>query len=405
MKKLLAMLTFVLALAGCGGGGGSNVASNQFASSNQASNTVNVTVDHTFGLVNAPYVTVTICAPGTSNCATIDHVLVDTGSVGLRLVRSAVPSSLGLVNVKDAAQGNTLAECVEFGAGIAWGPISTVDLKIAGETASSLPIQIVDHSFASIPADCANAGPAMDANGATSFGANGLIGVDVLRQDCQTSCLVAAASIYYDCAGSNCTGVGVPQAQQVPNPITLFATDNNGVTLSFPAIGAGGQGSASGTMTFGVNTQSNNILPASAQQITTTVFGEVTASFNGLPMAGIVDSGSGAYFFVDPSISQCPSSFSNQPWFCPSDPTTISASLQSVSGTTLGVSFTLFNAISELGNGSNAAHAGIGQNIALFGEGELDLAMPFFYGKSITMGIQGNDDFSEGTPPFFAIQS
>src|SRR6185437_14533522 len=110
-----------------------------------------------FGFVNAPYVTVTICAPGTSNCATIDHVLVDSGSVGLRLLRSAVPSSLGLVNNKDSAQGNTLAECVEFGAGVSWGPISTVDLKIAGEKASSLPIQIVDDSFASIPADCSNA--------------------------------------------------------------------------------------------------------------------------------------------------------------------------------------------------------------------------------------------------------
>ncbi|MFC0400195.1 DUF3443 family protein [Paraburkholderia rhizosphaerae] len=407
MKKLLAVLAFVLALAGCGGGGagGTSAVGSQISSATQAPNTVSVTVDQKFNLVNAPYVTVTICAPGTSNCATIDHVVVDTGSVGLRLVRSAVPSSLGLVNVKDSAQGNTLAECVEFASGIAWGPISTVDLKIAGETAPSLPVQIVDDSFASIPTDCAEAGPDMAAKGASSFGGNGLIGLDVIRHDCQTSCQFAAASIYYDCAGSNCTGIPVPLAEQVPNPVTKFATDNNGVTLSFPAVGQGGKSTVSGTMTFGVNTQSNNVLPANAQSITTTPFGEVAASFDGLPMPGVLDSGSGAYFFVDPSISQCPSSFSNQPWFCPAGPATISASLQSESGGTLGVSFTLFNAVSELGNGSNAAHAGIGQNVGLFGEGELDMGMTYFYGKTITFGIPDSDQPSTGTAPFYAIQS
>jgi hypothetical protein len=406
MKKLFAMLTFVLVLAGCGGGGGGGAdAGNQVFSANETGNTVNVTVDQKFGFVNAPYVTVTVCAPGTSNCATIDHVMVDTGSVGLRLVRSAVPSSLGLVNQKDSAQGNTMAECVEFGSGVAWGPVSTVDLKMAGETAASLPVQIVDHTFAAIPADCANAGPLIDANGAASFGGNGLIGLDVIRHDCQTSCQFASASIYYDCAGANCTSVAVPLAEQLPNPVTKFATDNNGVTLSFPAVGAGGQGSVSGTLTFGVGTQSDNPLPSGVPQITTTPFGEVTTSFNGLPMPGIVDSGSGAYFFVDPSIGQCPSSFSNQPWFCPPDPATISASLQSESGLTQGVSFTLFNSVAELGNGSNAAHAGIGQNVGLFGSGELDLGMPYFYGKKITFGIQGNDDLAAGTPPYFAIQS
>ncbi|GAB7523277.1 DUF3443 domain-containing protein [Paraburkholderia sp. 2C] len=406
MKKLMAILTFALALAGCGGGGGgTGGAVSQISSQNQAANSVNVTVDNKFGFVNAPYVTVTICAPGSSNCTTIDHVLVDTASTGLRILRSAVPASLGLVNARDSAQGNTMAECVEFGSGVAWGPISKVDLKIAGETASSLPVQIVDDSFASIPADCSSAGPDIAANGASSFGGNGLIGLDVIRHDCQTSCQSPAASIYYDCAGSNCTGIAVPLAEQVPNPVIQFATDNNGMTLNFPAVGEGGESTVSGTMTFGVNTQSNNILPATVQQMTTTVFGEVTASFNGLPMPGFVDSGSSAYFIVDPSISQCPTSFSSEPWFCPPAPEPISASLESESGVTLGVSFTLFNAISELGNGANAAHEGIGQNLGLFGADVLDLGMPFIYGKRITFGIQGSDDLSTGTQPFFAIQS
>src|SRR5664279_5010150 len=35
---------------------------------------------------NGSFATVTVCTPGTSTCQTIDHVLVDTGSIGLRLL-------------------------------------------------------------------------------------------------------------------------------------------------------------------------------------------------------------------------------------------------------------------------------------------------------------------------------
>ncbi|MGA7179374.1 MAG: DUF3443 family protein [Thiobacillaceae bacterium] len=44
--------------------------------------------------INAPYVSVTLCAPGTTNCQTIDHVLVDTGSSGLRILASVLNAGL-----------------------------------------------------------------------------------------------------------------------------------------------------------------------------------------------------------------------------------------------------------------------------------------------------------------------
>jgi len=51
--------------------------------------------------------------PGTSTCATIDDVLVDTGSVGLRLMASALAAaSLSLTDTADASvPGNSIAEC------------------------------------------------------------------------------------------------------------------------------------------------------------------------------------------------------------------------------------------------------------------------------------------------------
>src|ERR1700690_4416673 len=58
-------------------------------------NTLAITVDSgpaaAPGAVNHAYVTVKVCTPGsTVQCATIDHVLLDTGSWGLRLVRSVL---------------------------------------------------------------------------------------------------------------------------------------------------------------------------------------------------------------------------------------------------------------------------------------------------------------------------
>ena len=46
------------------------------------------------GLNNTLYTTVIICVPGTSTCQSIDHVLVDTGSTGLRIPASVLALSL-----------------------------------------------------------------------------------------------------------------------------------------------------------------------------------------------------------------------------------------------------------------------------------------------------------------------
>ena len=44
---------------------------------------------------NLAFATVVVCSPGTSNCVTIDHVQVDTGSTGLR-VPATLLSTLNL---------------------------------------------------------------------------------------------------------------------------------------------------------------------------------------------------------------------------------------------------------------------------------------------------------------------
>ena len=65
----------------------------------------------THAIPNAIFTTIEVCAPGSSsNCAVIPHVLVDTGSVGLRLLASAINAAnaplLGALPQTSSAAGS-----------------------------------------------------------------------------------------------------------------------------------------------------------------------------------------------------------------------------------------------------------------------------------------------------------
>jgi hypothetical protein len=102
-------------LGGCFGGNGSHPLTVAPA---PTANVMTVSIDAgpsaATGQINHAYVTVKVCIPGTATCADVDHVLLDTGSNGLRLVRSVLVSqSVALPGTTDP-QGNALEECVSF---------------------------------------------------------------------------------------------------------------------------------------------------------------------------------------------------------------------------------------------------------------------------------------------------
>ncbi len=112
---------------GTGGGGGGG-------SAGGSGNVVPVIVDNgpnNIGSQDVPFISVTVCVPGTSTCATIDHVSVDTGSTGLRLIASALPS--GFTLPQQQTGGNPEAECFTFADGYVWGSVRLADLKLGGE--------------------------------------------------------------------------------------------------------------------------------------------------------------------------------------------------------------------------------------------------------------------------------
>jgi hypothetical protein len=145
MKRLhaipiLATFATLLSVTGCGGGGGSHVNVNTVAASGSNIQPVTVNAGPAGNYANGAFTSVTVCVPGTSTCQTIDGVLVDTGSSGLRLLSSALTVTLPQ---QKASDGNPVVECLPFVSGYTWGPLQAADIQISGEKASTVPVQIL----------------------------------------------------------------------------------------------------------------------------------------------------------------------------------------------------------------------------------------------------------------------
>jgi hypothetical protein len=291
------------------------------------------------------------------------------------------------------AQGQSIEECVTFSGGQTWGPVALADVYMAGEIASKVPVQILDDAGTSAtpPPSCGALGTQI--NGVSGFAANGVLGIGVLVQDCGAACVSAAAPAplpaYYGCTTAGvCTPEGIALVNQVTNPVTMFATDNNGVVISFPhLVNANGDATIQGQLLFGIATQADNALSATSLTVLgADSNGDFRASYNGSPTALLarIDSGSEAYAFYDPTIPPCASGLFSG-YYCPTTPP------QSVSVVNNGVgtnnsSATVNFAIADPGSfvAGAAAVDGLagGANSA-----KLFWGMPFFYGRKIYFGI------------------
>ena len=402
MPRILQQAPFValaLAVAGCGGGGGSN--GNAGAGSKA---------------VNLPFVTVTICVPGSgvalppgnvlpmivdggptgapvpqaqssTSCQTIDHILVDTASSGLRIISSVLNAPLKNLPPQKIGADN-LAECMVFADGFSWGSVRLADLYIAGESAGSVPIQIIgDPAFPAIPSSCSSLGVEEDT--VQTFGSNGILGVSTFAQDCGPLCQQSASpGSYYICPSSGCQSVSVPTTLQVPNPVTKFTADANGVVLALPAIGPSGAASVTGTLTFGIGTQGNNALGGATIFDVDTVFGNFTTVYNGQTFAdsAFLDSGSNALYFPDAGIPVCGSNTIAPGFYCPATTLSRSATNRGFSNAnSSNVNFSVANANSLLSAASSFAAF---DDLAATQQSSFDWGLPFFYGRRVFFAIE-----------------
>jgi len=421
----LALVTGLIFLGGCGGSSSSSSSTSTPAANNTAAVTVGFgPLGAAGGIVNGIYTSVTVCAPGTSNCETVDNVLLDTGSAGLRILNSAlttVPAS-SLGTIKDSS-GDQLQECVQYGdTSYSWGPILVADVELAGEKASSVPIQVIgDNSFA-VPSQCL-ATPVLFGYGnddtVAALGANGILGLGAFGYplDCGSYCtsssdLTQSGYPYYVCpTGQACSATTVPTQDQATNPVAAFSSaDNNGVLVTLPSIPALGaaNGTVSGSLIFGIGTQTDNALATTATVYALDEYGDIPAfTYNGVSYTSptnwsVLDTGSNSLEFLDANtlasvgIIEC----ADAPGlYCPTStiPFTVTASgANSTSGT---IMFSIMNA-DTLFNTNNAAFNDLGGDSGTSPANDFfDFGLPFFFGRSVYIGMMPGVFAGESSAP------
>ncbi|WP_233862998.1 DUF3443 domain-containing protein [Paraburkholderia adhaesiva] len=339
---------------------------------------------------------VTVCVPNTPTCTTIDNVQVDTGSAGLRLLASALPSGMTLPAVNAGSGTSVAGECLVFGSGYTWGAVRLADVKLAGEAAASLPIQVIaDPAVPSTaPSSCSSAS-AIAMDDASTLHVNGILGVGLFNADCGTSCAnMVITPWYYACASGTCNPSAQPLAHQVANPVAAFATDNNGVEITLPTVGSNGAAAVTGTLTFGIGTQANNVLGSATVLRTnkSTGYVKTTTSDGAVYTRSYLDSGSNAFFFSSSTASLCSGG-----WLCPSSPLSLSATINGTDGVAASTTFTVANA-QTLFNTNNWAYS----NLAAYNGSAFGWGLPFFFGKTVFTAIEGQLT-SVGNGPYFAF--
>lgn len=344
---------------------------------------------------------VTICVPSVSQCQAVSNVIVDTGSSGLRLMASAVPSIIGVLPVVTAGSGGVVGECTQYNGGYLFGSVRTADVKLAGEGASAVPLQIIgDSALPNVPAACSGTGISL--NTVQALNANGILGIGPQGQDCGAGCVSgtdpAGVVAYYDCKDiAACAPVGVPTAQQVSNPVMSFSgNDRNGVIISLPSVPASGSAAVQGTLVFGIGTQADNTISTFQNLLTTDGRGGLqSVQYNGTSLPGAITTGANRLRFPDTTIATCAS---DATLFCPAAPLTASAIAVGGNGAQATITF-----------GVTDPQAALGTQFALSqlagpAQGSFTLGLPFFFGRTVAIAYPGvTTTVPAGTGPYIAF--
>jgi hypothetical protein len=395
---------------GSGGSGNSGNSGNATPPAT-GDNTVPVSVDASTGNVNRLLASVTVCVPGAqsaqvaSQCVSVDKMLVDTGSTGVRIAARALPTLARQLltqagAVDDPVGSAPIVECMPFASGFTWGSVKRADITIGSKTASNIPIQLISDGAFAVPDDCVahgggDMGAALDA-----MGVNGILGIDNFTSDSADAVTTAIPGNYYYCPSQNrCISTRVQASQEVMNPVAGFARDNNGTVIRLPAVPAGGQASVTGLLVFGVGTQPNNALPANATVVAVDKYGTFTTQYQGRVFnRSAIDSGTLSYAFPDSAIPVSAAGL-----YTPTGTLNLSATIDPTNGkgSPLQMPFSVGNAASLMASGY-AAFNNIGQYFSNSHNNMFLWGLPFFYGRDVYTVI-GNAKVGNQTGPFVAF--
>ena len=337
--------------------------------------------------LNTPYVSITICEPGTHHCETIDRIKLDTGSDGLRIFKSAI-KSVHLPIVKNT-MGQDLAMCAEMAGGTGyWGPVAKADVMLGDESAPNTRVQITDLDYPKDNIPC-KALPADGRNGILGMGAT-YAGNNGQR--------------FFSCSSGRCS-ISFPTAMQRPiNPMMSFLKDKNGFIMSSPKIPTDGLTNVSGKIIFGLGTRPNNQVQAANVQ--TCHLGESgfhKVEFRGKTFNTMADSGSYAYN-IPPGAMTVPYCRYSPQEACPRREMKVEYKLLNADGTQcamLTVPIVKREAEGTFGEKS-WVNGGVVSRLGGLLDSMLTLGMPFFYGRDVYYGFQGRVS-PLGTGPLMAF--
>ena len=181
--------------------------------------------------------------------------------------------------------------------------------------------------------------------------------------------------------------------------MVLFSTDNNGVVIELPAA-SNPETSLSGSLIFGIGTQSNNGL-GGATVYPVDDFGNFITTYKSVAYnQSFLDSGSNGLYFLDTATTGIPVCPDANYFYCPSSTDNLSATTTGATGAPSStVSFSVANADDLFNNNPNATVFGqlAGPN-SLVG---FDWGLPFFYGRNVYTAIYGQST-PGGTGPYWA---
>jgi membrane-bound inhibitor of C-type lysozyme len=327
--------------------------------------------------VNKPCVSVTICTTNNSNCQTINDILLDTGSYGLRLFKSVITVPITPIT----SGSNTLAECVQFGDGSSlWGTVDSANVILGNEPAVTVPIQVVDSTYGTRSSQCSNA-----STSPSDGGFNGILGVGFFPYDCggsNNSCATNANNhFYYSCNNGTCSATTASLSNQVHNPVPFLPTDNNGLILSLPSVSTSGAAYANGYVILGVGTETNNQPSGVTAYTANSSDGDFKTNFNGSSYGAFIDSGSNAIYFDDSSLTDC-SRYQMPDFYCPDAETSLSATTVGTNAAQSIIPFQVQNVETLLQGGGN-----VFSNITGKGDEIFDWGLPFFLGRNVYLGF------------------